>query len=320
MNSKIISLLADGSFHSGVELGQRLGITRAAVWKIISQLEQIGLQTESVKGVGYRLTEPLSLLSYSTIIGKADASVKHLIESLAIKASLESTNDYVKAYMESQQGYMICLAEHQSAGRGRRGKSWISPYGKNLCMSIGFRFERGFEALNGLSLVVGIAVARSIADLGLAAKLKWPNDVWIEKKKVAGILVEVDGEQGGPLNLIVGLGVNVNMKPCDAEIDQPWTSLATELSKEVDRSALAASLITNLLILMEQFKQRGFVGMKEEWKKFDGVSGSRVTLANQDQEEQGICRGVDHRGYLLLESDGKVQAFSGGELSLRIAS
>lgn len=319
MNSELISLLADGSFHSGVELGRRLGITRAAVWKNISQLEDIGLQTERVKGVGYRLTEPLSLLSDSTIFDKSDTSVKHLIGAFIIVDSLESTNDYIKTSMESRQGYILCLAEHQSAGRGRRGKSWISPYGKNLYLSVGFNFERGFEALNGLSLVVGIAVARSIADLGLAAKLKWPNDVWIEKKKVAGILVEVDGEQGGPLRLVVGLGVNVNMKPCDAEIDQPWTSLATELGRIVDRSALAASLVGNLLTLMEQFKQRGFVGMKEEWQEFDGVSGSRVTLANQDKEEQGICRGVDHRGYLLLESDGKIQAFSGGELSLRIA-
>jgi BirA family biotin operon repressor/biotin-[acetyl-CoA-carboxylase] ligase len=196
----------------------------------------------------------------------------------------------------------------------------MSPYGKNLYMTLGLRYEKDFEALNGLSLAVGVAVARSIAELSLDAKLKWPNDVWLEKKKVAGILVEVDGEQGGPLNLVIGIGVNINMRYSEADIDQPWTSLASELDRLVDRSAFAASLINNLLAIMEQFEQQGFMSVKREWIKYDGVSGNRVMLVSHAKTDEGMCRGVDDRGYLLLESGGEIRAFSGGELSLRIAT
>jgi BirA family transcriptional regulator, biotin operon repressor / biotin---[acetyl-CoA-carboxylase] ligase len=320
MNFELISLLADGAFHSGVELGSQLGISRAAVWKNISQLEKFGLHSETVRGVGYRLAEPLQLLSALKIADALESSIESKVEDFRILPSLDSTNDFVKSQMTASQGYTICLAEHQKAGRGRRGKCWESPYGKNLYLSLGLKFDGSFEGLNGLSLAVGVAVANTLAQFGLAVALKWPNDVWIDRKKVAGILVEVEGEQDGPLNLIIGIGVNVNMQENDVSIDQPWTSIAVESAGCLDRNILAARIINQLIEMTERFKREGFENIRDQWDKYDGLSGRRVILTSFEKTEPGICRGVDKRGYLLLESDGKVRSFAGGELSLRAAT
>ena len=320
MNYEIIALLADGDFHSGVELGRQLGLTRAAVWKNISRLSQLGLAVESVKGVGYRLTESLNLLSVPLIRQALDDEIANKVNELTIVPSLGSTNDSVKSKQFPRQGYTFCLAEHQTSGRGRRGKCWQSSFGKSLCLSMGFAFVADFSALNGLSLAVGIAVAKALDEFGFAAQLKWPNDVWVGKKKVAGILVEVDGEQGGPLNLVIGVGVNVNANEQEMMIDQPWTSLKIEQGSGIDRNALAARLITNLIQITHRFRQVGFAGLKEEWVKYDGLMGEQVVLGGHGSVEAGIYRGVDDNGYLLLASEGQVKSFAGGELSLRVAS
>jgi len=317
----LITLLADGELHSGVELGNELGMTRGGVWKLVSQLGQFGLATERVKGTGYRLREPLSLLSDSAISDHLDAHAKAKLEAIQLIPSLNSTNEFVKTRLPPQQDFTLCLAEHQTQGKGRRGKNWLSPYGKNLYLSLGLRFDGGFEALSGLSLVVGVAVADVLTTFTSGVAIKWPNDIWVDQKKIAGILVEIDGEQGGPLNVVIGVGVNVNMLSDEGSIDQPWTSLIIEQRELVDRSLLTAALVNRLLNLLENFKHAGFAETQALYAGFDGLAGKWVELHNHDAVQTGICRGIDERGFLLLESDGsKIVPFSAGELSLRVTS
>lgn len=319
MNFELITLLADGEFHSGKELGEQLGMTRAGVWKLVSQLQQFGLNPHSVRGVGYRLPEPLKLLSHTALPAMLSAQSLALLEQVQIVPSLTSTNDHIRAGLPPGHGYTLCIAEHQLQGRGRRGRSWSSPYGTNLYLSLGLQFDAGFEALNGLSLMVGIAVAETFASMQISSTLKWPNDVLINHKKIAGILVEIDGEQGGPLMLVIGIGVNVNMQDDRGSVDQPWTSLALERSSLMDRNTVAASLVNNLLRRIEEFKLAGFSVFRELWNGYDAFAGKTVQLASHDSVNHGICRGVDERGYLVLDCGGEKRFFGGGELSLKLA-
>jgi len=294
-------------------------MTRAGVWKLVSQLQHYGLNPHSVRGVGYRLPAPLKLLSHAELSAMLSASSQALLEQVQIACSLNSTNDHIKTGLPPGHGYTLCLAEHQLQGRGRRGRVWSSPYGTNLYLSLGLQFDAGFEALNGLSLVVGIAVAETFASMQICSELKWPNDVLIKQRKVAGILVEIDGEQGGPLMLVIGIGVNVNMQDDGGSVDQPWTSLALELSSLMDRNAVAASLINNLLRRIEEFKLVGFSAFRETWNGYDAFAGKTVQLSSHDSANSGICRGVDERGYLVLDCGAENRSFGGGELSLKLA-
>ncbi len=329
MNTELARLLADGQFHSGVELGERLQLTRAAVWKQISQLDKLGLDVESVKGVGYRLRQPILLLEECSILAELSQEQRFLVSELQIVQMTDSTNSLVRGEMSGDQAYRMCLAEYQSAGRGRRGRAWVSPFGSNLYLSVATTFYSGFESLGGLSLAVGVAVAKAleaehVRDLGL----KWPNDVWVREQKIAGILIEIEGEQGGPLTLIIGVGVNVNMEPAEQwEIDQPWTSMLLEKKREsenflgpCDRNRLAGRIAGQLVSTIEQFKREGFGQYRDNWLALDVLLGQQVVVKGISRELAGVYRGVDNQGHALLEqADGSRQVLGGGELSLRKA-
>lgn len=314
----LIKALANGKFVSGQELGKQLDISRTAISKHIKSLTEMGLDIYSVTGKGYKLSQPLNLLNHNKIIAalpKSDANPEVEVHSL-----IDSTNSYLLRRLPNQlsQG-QVCLAEFQSAGRGRRGRQWISPFGSQIYLSMYWYLEQGLSAAMGLSLVAALAVSDAIYDLtNIQVQLKWPNDVYIDGVKLAGILIDLEGQALEPSHSVIGIGLNLNMPAYAAEkIDQKWTDLQSHSKKKIDRNALCTMLIHFLLKRLYQHQNEGLSVMLEEWHAQDLYLNKRVMLITGERITKGICRGVNGQGALMLEVDGQVKPIYGGEVSLR---
>jgi BirA family biotin operon repressor/biotin-[acetyl-CoA-carboxylase] ligase len=309
---QLIRLLADGEFHSGEALGETLGVSRMAVSKQVKVLETIGLDIFKITGKGYKLSSPLQLIDAQSIAQGSGVTVEcHQV--------LGSTNQHLLDKAALLHKGHSCFAEYQTAGRGRRGKKWVSPYGSHLYTSTYWSLDAGIQAASGLSLVIGIAVERTLTDLGIAnTQLKWPNDVYVDGKKIAGVLVEIIATAGGECHLVIGLGLNVNM-PLQAglEIDQAWTDISQQLQQPLDRNELAAGYLSHLVKVLTDFEQFGFAHFVEEWNRCDAFKDCPVVLTLGEKQKHGIAKGIDHTGALLLEIDGVISPYVGGEVSLR---
>ncbi|QFI39341.1 bifunctional biotin--[acetyl-CoA-carboxylase] ligase/biotin operon repressor BirA [Moritella marina ATCC 15381] len=311
---QLIRLLADGEFHSGEALGETLGVSRMAVSKQVKVLETIGLDIFKITGKGYKLSSPLQLIDAQKIAQGSGVTVEcHQV--------LGSTNQHLLDKAALLEKGHSCFAEYQTAGRGRRGKKWVSPYGSHLYTSTYWSLDAGIQAASGLSLVIGIAVERTLTDLGVAnTQLKWPNDVYVDGKKIAGVLVEIIATAGGECHLVIGLGLNVNM-PLQAglEIDQAWTDICQQLQQPLDRNELATRYLSHLVTVLTDFEQFGFAHFVEEWNRCDAFKDCPVVLTLGAKQKHGIAKGIDHTGALLLEIDGVISPYVGGEVSLRRA-
>lgn len=319
---ELIKCLSDGEFHSGESLGLELGMSRAAIWKQIKKLAELGLRVDSVKGRGYRVAGGIDLLSRESILSSIDSGVAASIYSLDVMQSIDSTNAYIMG-LAPQSSACVCLAEQQTAGRGRRGRKWVSPYGKNLYLSCSWSYEGGAAVLEGMSLAVGVALVRALDALGLSAvELKWPNDLLWRGRKVAGVLLEMTGDASGHCRVVVGVGLNVTMAEADAqEITQPWVSLQ-EIAEDTgvvlpSRNSVAAEVLVQLLPLLSGYAKSGFSGWREEWVAKDAYRGQQVSLQAGSMIDVGVAVGVDETGALLLECVDGVKTFTGGEVSLR---
>lgn len=314
----LLKLLQDGDFHSGEALGAALGISRSAVWKKLQGLErEFGVEIFKVPGRGYRLSSPLSLLGADLIAQAAP----HTGWPVSVVATIDSTNAEVFRRLESgAQAPFVLLAECQTAGRGRRGRIWVSPFAQNLYCSLVLRVDGGMSQVEALSLTVGLAVARSLQALGVSSVgLKWPNDVLLDGRKLSGILLELVGDPADFCHVVIGIGINVNMPPeAAASIDQPWASLRQCLGVLVDRNQLASELLRQLHIHLGRHWQGGFAALREEWEALHVWRGRAVTLTAGQNAIDGMVLGVDVRGGIRLSVEGREQVFSGGELSLRL--
>lgn len=320
---KILNALKDGKFHSGESLGELLGVSRTAVWKQLQKLEEIGLQVESVKGTGYRVVNGIDLLVKDDITVHLRDRNRNEPRSIELFQSLGSTNKYLREQAEkSDCSGSVVLAERQTSGRGRRGKTWVSPFAANIYMSILWDFEQGAQALEGLSLAVGVAVRRALIEVGLEdVRLKWPNDIYIGNKKLGGILLEMIGDPAGHCSVVIGVGINVSMPASMAvNIDQPWTDCCSESDAPIARSRLAALLIDNIFDILNDFESLGFAGYRDEWQEADAFKGLQGTISTPRDSVSGTVIGVDNSGAVQLKlMSGAVKSFIGGELSLRLA-
>ena len=325
MSRLLLPLLADGEFHSGQDLADAMGVSRTAVWKQVNRLVTDSvLEIESVKGKGYRIHGGIDLLDAARVKVALDARANALMTRLEILDTVDSTNAHVMRLAE--QGCLaglVCTAEQQSAGRGRRGRPWVSPYASNLYVSLLWKFTQGAAALEGLSLAVGVAVARALQACDVPnVKLKWPNDVLCDGAKLGGILLEMNGDAAGSCWVVIGVGLNVAMPEAAAgTIDQAWTDIKTITNNQHPRrNRILAALLNELLPLVADFEQQGFTRWREEWQSLDALSGAPVVLHAGDVPLGGIARGVDARGALQLETATGVQSVYGGEISLRAVS
>ncbi|MGZ8191976.1 MAG: bifunctional biotin--[acetyl-CoA-carboxylase] ligase/biotin operon repressor BirA [Methylobacter sp.] len=318
---KILTLLADGEFHSGTDLARAIGVSRSAIWKQLNGLAELGLHHSGVSGKGYRLDKPLELLTQTTIQEVINEQSKALISSLEIHDQINSTNSYlVECAQKGAPSGFICLAEHQTAGKGRRGRHWVSPYGSNIYLSILWRYQQGGPAvISGLSLAVGIAVIRALKQHNINdINLKWPNDIYSRGKKLGGILVEVSGETDGPCTAVIGLGLNLFLSETESEaITQAWTDLSKITGQnKLSRNKLAGTLLNHLLPVIAGFESAGLKIYLDEWREYDCLKGKLVTIFLANQQLEGRVEGIDNTGMLLLKRpDGTVQAFASGEVS-----
>lgn len=314
---EMLALLGDGRFHSGEELGARLGISRSGVWKRLRALrDDYAVELHSIPGRGYRLAQPISLLDGDRLASR----LAELGWRLHLSQQVDSTNsEALRRLVGGEQAPFVILAEQQSAGRGRRGRAWASPYGQNLYYSLALELAGGVTQLEGLSLSVGLAVVAALRGLGLTeAGVKWPNDVLVNGRKIAGILVDIQGDPADICWVIIGIGVNVNMRQM-AVMDQPWTSMASAAQRDFDRTLVALSLSERLRAYLATHLGSGFGALQNEWQRAHLWQGQEVMLSSGDQIScKGIALGVDGRGALRLRVDGEEKAFSGGELSLRL--
>jgi BirA family biotin operon repressor/biotin-[acetyl-CoA-carboxylase] ligase len=318
---KILILLADGEFHSGTELAEAQGVSRSAICKQLKGLSEFGLHHAAVSGKGYRLDKPLELLAHSRINAVLSEQNKASISTLEIHDNLNSTNSYLmeRSQNNAPSGF-VCFAEHQTAGKGRRGRQWVSPFGSNIYLSILWRFQQGgIASTSGLSLAMGVAVIRALKQLNInEVGLKWPNDIYSQGKKLGGILIEVSGEADGPCSAVIGLGLNLFLPETQAQsIAQAWTDL-TKITGEnpLIRNNLAGAVLNHILSIVNGFEQVGIKAYLDEWRNYDCLKGQMATLFIGQQQIKGIVEGIDDNGLLLIKrADGSIQAFASGEVS-----
>lgn len=314
-------LLADGEFHSADALAAALGVGRATVLKQLKDLAELGLELESVGGRGYRIPGGLELLDADRIRAGLSPRAVRLLQRLELRETVGSTNTEVMLGLERGWGPgSVCTAEQQTAGRGRRGRRWVSPYARNLYVSLAWAYDRGAAALNGLSLAVGVGVARALAACGLPpVQLKWPNDILSGGAKLGGILLETAGDADSACQVVVGVGLNVAMPVSSGgAIDQRWTDISTLAGGACPgRNVLLAALLNELLPLLEAFEVEGFGPWRAAWQDLDACAGAEVTLETGGRAVVGIARGVDGRGALQLETAAGIESVFGGEITLR---
>lgn len=316
----ILKLLADGDFHSGTDIGQRLGISRAAVWKGIKTLCALGLDIHRVSGRGYKLAVPVAPLDADAVQAVLAEQGARLPGTLTLLEEVDSTNRYLLKQAATLMSGSACFAEIQRQGRGRRGRSWhATPY-RNLMLSFAWRFDAGPSLVAGLSLAAGLAVLRALEDYGVPdLGLKWPNDVLARGRKIAGLLADVQGEAAGPCLVILGIGINTHLESAEAGyIDQPWIDVRTLLERPVDRNRIAGLVLAQLVRACELYAHSGFAAFREDWQRRHIYHQQSVRLVLAHEVRPGVVDGVDDAGGLWLrEADGTRRLFHSGEISLR---
>ena len=317
---RALRALADGRLHSGEDMARALGRSRATLSEALKIAPELGLDLYSVRGKGYRLASPIEFLDADAIGARLAGAGSRVRLQVADQVDSTSTRLLELAAGGAPSG--TCLAaEWQSAGRGRRGRSWVCAVGGSLTFSLLWRFERGAGHLGGLSLAAGVAVARALTECGVArAQVKWPNDVVCDFRKLAGILVETSGEIQGPTVAVVGVGVNYRLgERAIDRIDQPVADVARCAVPVPSRSAVLAALLGHLGSALEDFDRRGFAGVREAWRALHAYQGRAVrVIPPRDAPFDAEVADVAPDGALVVTTrDGRTHALSSAEISLR---
>ena len=323
IQQRLLQRLSDGARHSGTMLGEHLGISRAAVWKQVQTLQESGIKIHSEQRQGYRLSSPVTLLDRVEVQSLLQQEIRARLPQIETLWSCDSTNSELMRRLREQEAATgsVLLTEYQSGGRGRRGKQWISPFGGSLYLSLLWRFSGGLMALSGLGIVVGIAMAQAVEQLGLnGAMLKWPNDLHYDDKKLGGVLIELEGESDGPTDVVIGVGLNVSLSDQSKQIDQPWTALEQHLKAPPTRNQLTAALLNRLLPLLDLFEKEGLAALMPEWEALDRVCDQPVVIHQEGKQIHGVARGIDPMGALKVESNGEIQRHYSGDVSLRLST
>jgi BirA family transcriptional regulator, biotin operon repressor / biotin---[acetyl-CoA-carboxylase] ligase len=319
---ELLHLLADGKMHSGQELGNALGISRTAVWKQLVKLEPLGFELVSYPGRGYCLTGGVDLLSETLISEFISPSVMSRVARIDLLKAVDSTNNYLLK-QEPQKKIAVCLAECQTSGRGRRGRSWISPFARNIYLSLKITIDGGFNVIEGLSLAAGVAVVRALREAGVCdVQLKWPNDILWGSRKLGGVLIDVLGDPAGRCHVVIGIGLNVyDDKTMRTAIDQPWVSLseivATLQQPLGGRNYLVACILNQVIPLLDEYDRKGFLFYRDEWESLNAHRGQCVEILVGTNVFSGTLLGVNNSGALLLRTQEGEQLFHGGEVTLR---
>jgi BirA family biotin operon repressor/biotin-[acetyl-CoA-carboxylase] ligase len=320
---QLLAALATGEAISGAQLAERAGVTRAAIWKQVEALRTRGVPVEARGAAGYRLPWPVQLLDESRIRAALPRACASRLGALEVHWELDSTSSELQRRLGEAADLSIVMAETQTAGRGRRGRSWLSPPGLNLYLSCLKRFERGFAALSGLSLAVGVMVLRAVESFDIrGAGLKWPNDVLADGGKLAGVLVELSGEYQGPCAAVIGVGLNLRLTDALREqAGQSACDLASLAGEHLpDRNAMAARLIAALADGLRQFERHGFAAFADDYARYDLLAGRPLKLSGAQGHFDGIGDGVDARGALQVRlASGEIRSVDSADVTVRRA-
>ena len=323
---QLLALLAPGEPVSGAALAAQAGVTRAAIWKQVEALRARGVPVEVRGRAGYCLPWPVQMLDAARIRAALPSPWVRSLGMLEVHGELDSTSSELQRRLATAADLSMVLAESQTAGRGRRGRSWLSPPGLNLYLSCLKRFEPGFAALSGLSLAIGVMLLRALDELGVAgAGLKWPNDVLAGTShgasgKLAGILVELSGEYQGPCAAVIGVGLNLRLTPAlHRQAGQPACDLASlTTGAPPDRNRVAAVLIAALAHGLSQFEREGFAAFEADYARHDLLRGQTLQVSGTPGRFEGIGAGVDARGALQVRmSDGRLRRLDSADVTVR---
>lgn len=319
---EVLAQLDHKNYRSGQDLADQLKVTRATIHNCISRIESMGIKIERVHGRGYRLHYPLDLLSAEQIIETLDAKTAGKLETLECLQEVDSTNRYATQLDLPAAGrFSAVLAESQKAGKGRRGREWISPFAANLYLSLLWPLQKPLHTASVLSPYLAVQVARSLHHAGLGAVgVKWPNDIYCHDKKLAGILIECVGELSGHCKMIVGVGLNVYMSRYqEINIDQPWTDIVTQMpNNSIERNKIAARLISSIAETLELFEQDKLNSLNHEWRQWDIMKDKPISVQSEHGIRDGFARGINDDGSLILESiSGEKENILMGEISIR---
>jgi BirA family transcriptional regulator, biotin operon repressor / biotin---[acetyl-CoA-carboxylase] ligase len=321
---RVFQRLDDRQFRSGETLAAELAVTRAAVWKAVEQLREMGVALDAQTSKGYRLAAGVGALDPERIVARLPRAVRASLETLRVEWTLESTNtQLLEARPPAVGAAAVLLAEHQTGGRGRRGRSWIAPPGGAICLSIAWQYPDLPADLSALSLVVGLAAVAALGAVGVTGvKLKWPNDLVTARGKLGGILIEMRAEAGGPVHLVIGIGLNVMLddqaRGAVAATGNCADDLLAQRQPAPERNGIVAEILAHLLPALEEFPRRGFTPHLARWHECDALHDLEVRIENQGEISRGVARGVDAHGALLVETPGGVQRFISGEVTVRL--
>ena len=321
--ASLLSILSNGALHSGETLAHQLSISRAAVWKSIKQLESLGLEIEAERGKGYRLNRSIELLSANNIKKHLALDVRQSCQQLDVLFKADSTNSVLLSRLENEQIHAhVVLAEYQSQGRGRRGNQWLASIASGIMLSVGWRFEIAPNNSGLLSLFMGVAAARSLQSAGINnVGLKWPNDIIVDNQKIGGILIEVRGEASGPLDVVIGIGINYQIpETIKPQIKQAVTDICAHTYQEVSRNEFAAELITNVFKVLQELEANDGHDLLNEWRELDCHIEQEAKLILPNEEIEGVLKGVDDQGALLMSVSGEIKSYNAGEISLRVSA
>jgi BirA family transcriptional regulator, biotin operon repressor / biotin---[acetyl-CoA-carboxylase] ligase len=322
---QLFSALADGQFHSGEKLAARLGVSRSAIWKAAAALRTLGLPLRAVTRRGYCLADAVAPLDAAAIRAALPRSLLPALRNGTAHWSIASTNAQLIASEPLAPGqFDFCVAEYQTAGRGRRGRSWLAPPGGAVCLSINWAFDPLPAAAGTLSLAIGVCVLRALHALGHDdARLKWPNDLLSQGGKLAGILIELRSEAGGPAQVVIGIGINLQLGAALQEQVAATGTRAASLHASgfhlTARNELVAALVRECVAGLLVFERNGFAPFAAPWRDSDALFGASVTVSGADGATQGVARGIDASGALLVETKGDLRRFRSGDVSVRSA-
>jgi BirA family biotin operon repressor/biotin-[acetyl-CoA-carboxylase] ligase len=323
---KVFQRLSDRDFQSGEALAADLSVTRAAVWKAVEQLRELGVTLDASTHKGYRLGAGVSALSAERIRSLLPPEVHARIEALLVEWTLESTNTkLLDALPPAAGGASVVLAEHQTGGRGRRGRGWVAPPGGAICFSMSWQYAELPADLSALSLVTGLCVVNALNDLGVTGvNLKWPNDLVTARGKLGGILIEMRAEAGGPVHVVIGIGLNVLLDDAARAAVKASGNVADDIrahqSPVPDRNTIVAGMIQRLVPALAGFPHQGLKPHLAHWNACDALFDREVNVENAGETTRGIARGVDAHGALLVETPEGVRRFISGEVSVRVST
>jgi BirA family transcriptional regulator, biotin operon repressor / biotin---[acetyl-CoA-carboxylase] ligase len=315
----VLAFLAEGddAFVSGEAISDKLGLSRAAVWKHVNALRAQGYRIDAVPARGYRLVEIPDRLGPLELRPLLDTH--HLGRELHWFAEVGSTNDAAKALAEDGALHgAVVVAEAQTAGRGRLGRGWSSPPGKNLYLSAVLRPDLPPSRAPELTLLASVALCEAVRGAGVAASIKWPNDLLAGGRKLAGILTEMAAEQDLVHWMVVGVGVNVNAAGEDfpEELRPTATSLLLERGTPVPRALFAAAFLTALEAWLDRHAAEGFAPVRAAWREMSSTLGREVRVRTASEDLTGVAEDIDAQGALLVRTAAGLERVLAGDVEM----